>query len=180
MSSSLNSTGSKPKLTSKGKRLPPPGSQFKKAKPCQSADDVAKLQSSTLISAVNECKVAEERRLHSLARAPTKARAAELEERHDRERARERERIEMLFSELNAVKTISGEGGLNAAERKRSSLLPVKTMDANRFDQENMRQVHEKWIDRLDTLERQFEARGRPRYNEYDERKKVALYHCTL
>ena len=156
-------------------RRPPPGSNFIKAKPCRSAEDVTNLQRETLVSVVNEAKEAEEKRLRALALAPTRARAAELQERHERERMREKERIEMLVSELNTVKSLTNEGGLDTASRTRSTLLPVKTMDANRFDQEHMRSVHEKWIGRLETLERRSQRSGKSKVNEYDERKKVLL-----
>lgn len=159
--------------STRNSRRPPPGSCFKKAKPCQSAEDVTNLQRETLVSVVNEAKEAEEKRLRALALAPSRARASELQERHERERTREKERIEMLVSELNSIKSLTNEGSLDTASRTRSTLLPVKTMDVNRFDQEHMRSVNEKWIGRLDTLERRSQNSGKYKCSEYDERRKV-------
>ena len=158
---------------SKSSRRPKPGSQFKSARPCRSAADVAKRQQETLVQTVNEAKEAEEKRLASLSRTLTKSRANELKERHDRERERDRARIEMLVAELDSVKKLTNEGGIDTDSRIRSTVLPVQTMDVDRFGQDHMRTVHAKWIDRLDVLERRFNNSGKQRYNEYDERKRV-------
>jgi hypothetical protein len=158
------------------KRRPPPGSNFKSVKPCRSAAELTGLQQGYLVEAVNEAKAAEQRRLLAVSRAHNKADIHKLDERHERERARDKDKIEILVSELECVKKMSSEGGLDAAGRPRSMLLAVKTMDTNRFAQENMRTVHEKWIDRLDVLDRKFINSGKPKYNEYNERNKVCTY----
>jgi hypothetical protein len=152
--------------------------KLKTVVPSKNPEDVLQRQKNALIENINEAKAAEEKRLLMLSKAPP-SRLPELRARHDAERERDKVKIERLCADLSAIQNMAGSGSLDISARNRRFALPPKDMGANRFDQEKLRLMNEVWIQRLDNLEKRFEASRRPRFNEYEEKKKVTI-NCNL
>ena len=140
------------------------------AKPPGSIAEIPNLQKAALVDCINEAKIAEDKRLFDVSRAPPK-RKKELEARFEAQRARDKMKIDYLLQDLQAVQQITQSGEVNMSARIRSGGILPPGMDADRFKND----VSISWVQRLEHLDKKFEFSNAAKYNEYEEKKKVYL-----
>jgi hypothetical protein len=152
---------------------PAPKQKFKRpvAKPPGSVAEIPNLQKSALVDCINEAKMAEDKRLYDLSRAPPR-RKKELEARFEAQRARDKTKIDCLLQDLQAVQQITQLGEVDMSSRIRTGGTLPPGMDADRFRND----VNISWLQRLEHLDKKFENRSTTKYNEYEEKKKVYLF----
>ena len=149
-------------------------------------DELVYLQRQSLVAAIKEAQQSENERLKRIENVKSKASAAQLKERYEKERLRDQEKLTRLLQDYEQVRELKADGSLGIvhSNRKNQKLEPGKTKRSSTevsrfhgFESITDLNFQKGRIESFEISDLIHARRNAPRYDEYAEKRKLKLLH---
>ena len=142
-----------------------------RARKCQTMEEVVNSQREALKITIAEAKANEKIRNQMLRDAPSAERIEELKYRHHKERLKEQEKISQLIDDISSVQSNGNRQSLNAPIGPKK----LDTMHKDRFETAHLHHSYKDIFNKFDAIDTRANQVASERYNEYKEKKTLAL-----